>query len=215
MIEPVKIGDATLYHADCMDVLPTLEGVDCVITDPPYGLKENAHRVASRGKLAPTTDYGDFEWDAKPASDEQIQAILSIGKQHIIWGGNYFNLPPARGWLVWDKINGANNFADCELAWTDLKMSVRMFKHMWSGMLRDSENKIPRVHPTQKPIILMEWCLGWFSQGVVCDPMMGSGSAGVAALRLGRKFIGIEIDEKYFKIACERIQKEADQGKLF
>ena len=109
MTEKVIIGNAILYHGDCLEILPTLDKVDAVITDPPYGLQENAHRVASRGKLAKTTDYGDFDWDKLPADDEQIKACIEAGDEIVIFGGNYFNLPPNRCWLVWDKVNGKNN----------------------------------------------------------------------------------------------------------
>ena len=203
-------GGITIYHADCRDILPHLPKVDLVLTDPPYGINENAHRVASRGKLAPTIDYGDFEWDAEPASKEEIELTLAAAKYAIIWGGNYFHLPPQRGWFVWDKLN-SGNFADCELAWTNLNISVRLFRHMWNGMLRDSERDIQRVHPTQKPIALMKWCQTWGearTAKTVLDPFCGSGSVLRAAKDLGRKAIGIEIEEKYCEIAVRRLAQE-------
>ncbi len=217
MSDIVKIGDATLYHGDCLDILPTLDKVDAVVTDPPYGLQENAHRVASRQKLAKTTDYGSFDWDKEPASSESINATIEKCEETVIFGGNYFNLPPSRCWLVWDKVNGDNDFADCELAWTNIKGSVRLIRHMWNGMLRASENKYPRVHPTQKPIVVMEWAISQLQRNptTVLDPFMGSGTTGVACANLGRKFIGIEIEKKYFDIACERIDAAYAQGRLF
>jgi len=159
MNEPVIIGRATLYHGDCMDVLPLLPQADLVIADPPYGIGESNKRALSRGsrKVAPL-GYGDFDWDSKPASTEEIAATVAAGKQCIIWGGNYFTLPPVTGWLVWDKIN-SGDFADCELAWTNIPIAVRQFRHMWNGMIRDSERNEPRCHPTQKPVALMKWCI--------------------------------------------------------
>lgn len=215
MAEKVEIGNATLYHGDCLKILPTLEKVDAVVTDPPYGLKENAHRVASRGKLAKTTDYGDFDWDERPASKEQINACLSAGNEVAIFGGNYFHLPPSRCWLIWDK-EMSGNFADAELAWTNIKGSVRLIRHMWNGMLRASEN-YQRVHPTQKPIVVMEWVINQMKKSpqTILDPFMGSGTTGVACMNLGRKFIGIEIEKKYFDIACERIEQAQKQQRLF
>lgn len=206
MIKPYYEQDGiTIYHADCLEILPYLPKVDLVLADPPYGIKENAHRIASRTKLAATTDYGNFEWDSKPASKEEIAAIMEAGRNAIIWGGNYFNVPPARGWLIWDKLN-SGNFADAELAWTNLKMSVRIFRHRWNGMIRASENDIKRVHPTQKPIQLMEWCIGWTDNAqTILDPMMGSGTTLVAAKQLHRKAIGIEIEERYCEIAVKRL----------
>lgn len=207
---------ATVYNADCLDVIPILSGVNATIADPPYGLQENANRVASKTKLAATIDYGDFEWDSEPASREEIEATISAAGKTIIWGGNYFHLPPARGWLVWDKLN-SGNFADCELAWTNLDCSVRIFRHMWNGMIRQTERDTQRVHPTQKPVALMAWCMekAKVSAGeTVLDPFMGSASTGIACLRTGRNFIGIEKDRRYFEIACDRLQREVNQGVL-
>lgn len=200
---------ATIYHGDCREILPHLPKVDLVLTDPPYGVGENAHRVASRTKLAATTDYGDFDWDAQPADRELIALCLSGGDVSIIWGGNYFELPPSRGWLVWDKQN-SGNFADCELAWTNAKTSVRIFRFLWNGMIRAGEARgVKRVHPTQKPLELMTWCIG-FAPGaaLICDPFCGSGTTLIAAKQLGIRSIGIEREEKYCEIAAKRLQQE-------
>ena len=211
------IGGATLYLGDCLEILPTLGKVVAVVTDPPYGLKENAYRVSSRSKLAKPTDYGSFDWDNQPASKAQINALLEAGEQVVIFGGNYFDLPPARCWLIWDKQNGSNNFADAEMAWTNIKGSVRLIHHRWHGMIRASENSYPRVHPTQKPIVVMSWVIGQLKDEpqTILDPFMGSGTTGVACANLGRKFIGIEIEPKYFDIACERIEAAYAQERLF
>ena len=214
--EKQVIGDATLYMGDCLEVLPSLGLVDAVVTDPPYGLKENANRVPSRTKLAKTTDYGDFSWDKKPASKERIAACREAATEVAIFGGNYFDLPPSRCWLVWDKDN-SGNFADAELAWTNITGSVRLFRHQWNGMLRASERNAPRVHPTQKPVVVIEWVISQFKNdpATILDPFMGSGTTGVACANLGRKFIGIEKEPKYFDIACERIDAAYAQGRLF
>lgn len=202
-----EASGVTIYHGDCREILPTLRG-DLVLTDPPYGLQENAHRVASRTKLAATTDYGDFDWDAEPASDDEIALTMAAAPKCIIWGGNYFKVPPARGWLVWDKQN-SGNFADCELAWTNLKMSVRIFRFTWNGMIRQGEWRGRRIHPTQKPRELMGWCLGFAPDAMtVIDPFMGSGSVLHAAKNLGRKAIGIEIEERYCEAAAQRLSQE-------
>jgi hypothetical protein len=146
-------------------------------------------------------------------SPERIAACLAAGTKAIIWGGNYFALPPASKWLVWDKIN-SGDFADCELAWTNLGGAVRMFRHMWNGMLRDSERGSPRVHPTQKPVALMRWCVEQAKAKNVLDPFMGSGSTGVACVGMGVRFVGIEADERYFTTACRRIEDEQRQSRL-
>jgi len=197
----------TIYHGDCRKILPLLPKADLALTDPPYGLRENAHRVASRTKLAATTDYGDFDWDAKPAADEDIELTIKSATNCILWGGNYFKVPPSRGWLVWDKQN-SGNFADCELAWTNLKMSVRIFRFTWNGMIRQGEWRGPRVHPTQKPRELMGWCLSFVPEvATIIDPFMGSGPVLHAAKELGRRAVGIELEERYCEIAAERLSQ--------
>ena len=210
IVREVTIGPCRLIQGDCAEVLPLIGRVNAVVTDPPYGIGENARRVASRTKLAETIDYGDFTWDSSPPDREVVNAAVTAGRSAIVFGGNYFHLPPSRGWLVWDKLN-SGNFADCELAWTNIKMSVRIFRHMWNGMIRQSERNTQRVHPTQKPIELMEWCLGFLPDAkTILDPFMGSGTTGVACIRTCRQFIGIEKEPKYFDIAVKRIQQAWD-----
>ena len=209
-----KIGDATLYLADCMDVLPTLPKVDAVITDPPYGIGENHKKVASRDKLAAPTDYGDFDWDKSPPPQKIIDAIIEKSDWQAIFGGNYFHLPPTSCWLVWDKLNGSNDFADCELAWTNWPKAVRRIQWLWNGMIRQGKEK--RFHPTQKPLGVMKWVIDLCPKSeTILDPFMGSGTTGVAAVQMGRKFIGIEREQTYFEIACKRIEDSYRQEKLF
>ena len=226
--EKVVIGNAELWHCDCRDALPTLARFDLVLTDPPYGIGESSRRNATRGKpfgsrvdakntrgtYVPPTDYGTYEWDESPPSADLLQSVVSAARSAVIWGGNYFGLPASSKWLVWDKLN-SGDFADCELAWTNLPGAVRIFRHMWNGMLRDSERTTPRVHPTQKPVALMGWCIGQTNAGSILDPFMGSGTTGVACAKLGKKFTGIERERRYFDIACERISRAQAQGALF
>lgn len=202
-----------LYNCDCLEILPNLDRVDLVLTDPPYGISESSKKNNSRGKLAKPTYYGFYDWDKNPADKKTIELIRKISKYQIIWGGNYFDLPPSSKWLVWDKLN-SGDFADCELAWTNICGAVRIFRHMWNGMLRASERNTKRVHPTQKPIALMQWCLS-FAPGDVVDAFMGSGTTAIACENLGRQWIGIEISEKYCEIAAKRIERERQQLKLF
>lgn len=200
----------TIYHGDSQEILPELPKADLVLTDPPYGINENHKKNNSRGRLAKSTDYGDYEWDKKPAPENLINACLNNSINTIIWGGNFFHLPPSPCWLVWDKKNGNNDFADCELAWTNLNAAVRKFEFMWNGMLRDGEarNK-KRVHPTQKPLELMTWCISRIKDcNSIIDPFMGSGTTLRAAKDLNRKAIGIEIEEKYCEIAAQRCCQE-------
>lgn len=210
-----RIGRATLYLADCREVLPTIGKVDAVVTDPPYGISEAAGKNKSRGKLAVAKDYGDDAWDNEPISPALMFDVLNSAKWKIIFGGNYYMLPPTSCWLVWDKENGENDFADCELAWTNLPKAVRRIKYMWNGMLR-ANGEHRGDHPTQKPIGVMKWCIGHLPHcETVADPFMGSGTTGVAAVQMDRDFIGIEREPKYFDIACRRIEDAQRQGDLF
>lgn len=214
MSKPVIIGDCTLYLGDCLDIIPTLGKVDAVVTDPPYGINENHRKAATRGKLAKPKDYGDYEWDTSPITSNHISAMRNCSRHQIIFGGNYFEVPPSSCWLVWDKKNGSNNFADCELAWTNLPKAVRRIEWLWNGMIRKGDDI--RQHPTQKPVGVMQWCLTHIPDAVtILDPFMGSGTTGVACVKSGRKFIGIEKDERYFDIACERIEKAYAQPDFF
>jgi DNA modification methylase len=209
-----RIGDCTLYLADCTVLVNQVPKDAALVTDPPYGINESSKKVASRGKLAKPKDYGDFNWD-KTAPQDLINLYRARTKNQIIWGGNYFDLPPTSCYLVWDKQNGANDFADCELAYTNLKMAVRIFRWRWNGMIRRGNEE--REHPTQKPLELMKWCIGRLPEpsSVILDPFMGSGTTGVACAKMGRKFIGIEKDARYFDIACERISDAYKQPDLF
>lgn len=209
------IGNATLYLVDCRDILPTLPKVDAVITDPPYGIGEAAGKNKSRGKLAVAKDFGDDSWDDEPISDELIRMVREAGKWAVIFGGNYYALPATSCWLVWDKENGDSDFADCELAWTNLPKAVRRIRYMWNGMLR-ANGEARGDHPTQKPIGVMEWAINHVPapNKTILDPFMGSGTTGVACMNLGRNFIGIEREPKYFDIACRRIEDAQRQGRL-
>jgi len=218
-VDKVVIGNCTLYCGDCLEIMPTLGKVDAVVTDPPYGLgyDKAAHKCSgtkSGGMAAAKGIYKDSDWDDKPASEECISAIIDISTHAIIFGGNYFHLPPSQCWLVWDKkVNG--NVADCELAWTNLNKPVRKHEWMWNGMLRKGQEE-RNGHPTQKPLGVMEWCLTHVPDAeTILDPFMGSGTTGVACAKMGRKFIGIELDPEYFEIACERIRKAYQQPDLF
>jgi site-specific DNA-methyltransferase (adenine-specific)/modification methylase len=214
MSETVQIGDATLYLGDCMDILPTLAKVDAVITDPPYGIGEARANNKSRSCLAQSKDYGISDWDDRPPSDELIELMRSKGEFQAFFGGNYFTLPPTSCWLVWDKLNGNNDFADCELVWTNWPRAVRRLQWRWHGMIRQGNED--RYHPTQKPLEVMKWVIELCPKAdTILDPFMGSGTTGVAAIQLGRKFIGIEREPKYFDIAVKRLKQAVAQGQLF
>ena len=204
------IGDAVLYLGDCMDVLPTLPKVDAVITDPPYGI--NAEKAGGRG-VGGWTEFDVCGWDKARPHKKVFDAFLHKGEIVIVWGGNYFTdyLPPSMGWLSWDKGQDGFSLADFELAWTNRNKAARRINYARALALRDVKE-----HPTQKPIAVMKWCIEQcLGAESVLDPFMGSGTTGVACAQLGRKFIGVEIEPKYFDISCRRIEQAYAQGKLF
>ena len=222
MAEKVTIGNCELWHGDCREVLPLLPPVDLVLTDPPYGIgvmsANYKNKTTKRGAcLAHKTNYEEGEWDSSPPPVWVVELMRDKSKWQIFWGGNYYTLPPAVGWLVWDKENGDNGYADCELAWTNLPQAIRRVKWRWAGMLQQNmANKEEREHPTQKPVPVMRWAL-MQAKGVqtVCDPFMGSGTTGVACVMEGLQFVGIERERKYFEIACRRIEQAYAQPRLF
>lgn len=184
-----------------------LERHDLLLCDPPYGLEEARGKNKSRTNLAVAKDYGVSDWDDHPPTQAELMKLQYWTKYQIIFGGNYFHLPPSKCWLVWDKVNGQNDFADCELAWTNLDKAVRLFRYMWNGMLKEQPEY--RVHPTQKPLSLMRWCLIQAGDDVrsVLDPYMGSGTTLVAAKALGLSATGYELDEKFCESAAVRLQQ--------
>jgi site-specific DNA-methyltransferase (adenine-specific) len=199
-----QIGNATLYLGDCHEILPALSKVDAVVTDPPYGL---AKRLDG-GTWGKRFEGESKDWDARPF--DAIDLLLELGTVQVIWGGNYYVLPPSRGWLSWFKPDAPPTMAHFELAWTNQDQNAKQITHSIAA------TNAERVgHPTQKPLRVMEWTLQQAgATGVVLDPFMGSGTTGVACMNLGRKFIGIEIERKYFDIACERIAAAHAQGRL-
>lgn len=224
IIREERIGGQRLILGDCLEVMPLLGRFDAVVTDPPYGIGEGAKKVASRQRkpggssksLADQRHYVGGEWDSVPASASHIALIKAVSDHQIIFGGNYFEgLGPTSCWLVWDKQNGDNDFADCELAWTNLPKAVRRIYWRWNGMIRKGNDV--RVHPTQKPLGVMEWCLNHLPKGAhtVLDPFMGSGTTIVACQRMGLSGTGIERNPAIFDIACRRVEEAAKQPDLF
>lgn len=184
----------TLYQGDCLEILKDLPtgSVDAVVTDPPYGL----------GKKLNGGSWGNVEaWDKLV----DLEPILNLRVPTAIWGGNYYSLPLSRGWLVWYKYQSLPTMADAELAWTNIDMNTRVIEcPLWKKNLESVG------HPTQKSLHVMKWTLDMMGipQGAtILDPFMGSGTTGVACVKTGRNFIGIEIDPTYFAIAQRRIEE--------
>ena len=207
----VVIGNCELYEGDCLEVMKALDPVDAVVTDPPYGIGRD-------GKPPSTSSHGGHKgykfkgWDKKPPSVSFLASLVSAPGGSIIWGANYFPaaLQPSSRWLFWDKGQRIDQ-ADGELAYCSTGGALRVFTLNRNALALDGA-----VHPTQKPVALMKWCLGFLpSAHTILDPFMGSGTTGVACVKLGKRFIGIELDPDYFDIACERIRKAYDQPDLF
>lgn len=198
------IGRATLYLGDCRDILPTLPRVDAVVTDPPYGIGFGAKHT----KWSANRDTHLGEWDNEIPD---ILPILECADEAIVWGGERFALPIRRRWLTWVKPDAAPTFASTEFAWTSQDKPARHFVQAIGSVNQERVG-----HPTQKPLRLMKWCLGFVPDAhTILDPFMGSGTTGVAAVQMGRDFIGIEREERYFDIACKRIEDAQRQGDFF
>jgi DNA modification methylase len=200
----------TIYHGDCLEIMPQLEPVDLVLTDPPYGIKrdEGFGGFGGFGPPIARRQYQD-KWDRERPSKETFELLLSKCKWAVIFGGNFFAdlLPQGKHWIVWDKLNTMPTFGDCELIWTNLKRnSVKKLTREYNGLLGKEES---RFHPTQKPLDVLKWCLKKCPYSdTILDPFMGSGTTLVAAKQLNRKAIGIEIEEKYCEIAVRRLAQE-------
>lgn len=195
------IGDATLVMGDCRTLLKTMH-IEAVVTDPPYGIG-----ITRSNRLAVSRGMGGGTWDDEPAD---MAWLRPLDVPSIVWGGNYFDLPPTRAPLVWDKNNAGRDFADFEMAWTNLDMVARRI------VLRPMNMDGGKEHPAQKPIDVMKWCVGFIPPDLtIVDPFMGSGSTGVACAKLGRTFVGIEVNPTYFDIACRRIEEAYKQADLF
>jgi DNA modification methylase len=214
-----EFGGVSIYHGDSREILPKLGQFDLLLTDPPYGLGAARKDVMGfgakhgknglGGKNPSRRDYGDSAWDDAPCDQELIDLCRSHCAEHVIWGGNYFALPPTKCLLVWDKLRGDTNFADGEVAWTSRDRAMRIFRYRWNGFLVDTTSTDDRVHPTQKPLALMKWCLTFFpSAKSVLDPFMGSGTTLRAAKDAGLTAVGIEREEKYCEIAAKRMAQE-------
>jgi DNA modification methylase len=209
------IGSATLYLGDCMEILPTLGEVDAVVTDPPYGIGiDGQNKSKARNPKQNRKAHEFMGWDKEIPREEVFREIERVSTHQIVWGGNYFVehlWQSKKGWLVWDKGQHGLTMSDAELAYTNLDRPLRIKTMNRSELARDGTQ-----HPTQKPVALMEWCLSQIpDDNRILDPFMGSGTTGVACMNLGREFIGIELEPKYFDIACERIRMAQAQGRLF
>lgn len=215
--EDITLGPVRLIRGDCTLIAPTLKGVDAVITDPPYGIGQDRGMGGggydSTGKYPRKPRSFAGGWDNKPPDQASLEVAVSIGRVAVVWGGNYMTLKPSGRWLVWNKEQVMPSYSDAELAWTNIEgSSVKMFT-FGCNKARIEQG----LHPTQKPVALMSWCMdiAKVQQGaLILDPYMGSGTTLIAAIRTGRRAIGIEIDERHFRTAVERVKRELAQPML-
>lgn len=208
-MNPTTIGNATLYNMDCMEYMRGLPdwAFDLAIVDPPYGLPKTSTNGA--GKLAHRVLNQDkMEWDIAP-DEKYFSELMRVSVNQIIWGGNYFSLPPTRGIICWDKDQHMPTFSKWELAWTSFFKTAEI----WKGRSLD----VNRIHPSQKPVALYEWLLANYAKPGqrILDTHLGSGSHAIACNNLGFELVGCELDEDYFKAACERIANAARQERMF
>jgi len=216
--EYFRTDNGVLYCGDCLKIMPELEPVDLVLTDPPYGIKQDKGFGGFGGFGEPIArkQYDDT-WDSMRPTKIYFNEIIKLSKTALIFGGNYFAdlLPISTHWIVWDKLNTMPTFGDCELIWTNIKRkSVKKYTCEYNGLL-GKEGK--RVHPTQKPVKLFIELLEIYSKtkDIICDCFHGSGTTAIACEKLNRRWIGIEKSEEYCKIAKQRIINETRQLKLF
>lgn len=213
------IGDATLILGDCLEILPTLDKMDAVVTDPPYGINIIENNNKKYYGESVQKEFKNIKWDEDVPVSQIFKEIFKKSRNQIIFGGNYFleYLHSTPCYIIWDKRGTLPKvpFADTEFAWTSFKKMSKKYTVIQHGFIKDDDEK--KTHPTQKPVLLFNQILSDFTKEneLICDPFMGSGTTGVAALNLGRKFIGIEIEESYFDIACKRIEDAHSQPSLF
>lgn len=211
------------YNMDCMEYMRTLpdKAFDLAVVDPPYGIGMDGGIIGG-SVLAKNESYLQKAWGSAPAPPEYFVELSRISRNQIIWGANHFinNLPVKNSpcWLVWDKQNGCNNFADCELAWTSFSGAIRKFEFRWQGMLQGNmRNKEYRIHPTQKPVALYAWIFARYAKpgDRILDTHLGSGSSRIAAYDAGLDFVGCELDADYFAAEEDRFERYTAQLSLF
>lgn len=212
------------YNMDCMEGMKQFPDkyFDLAVVDPPYGIGESGSKNHTRSKLAKSKNYKAFSGnDKEPPDSAYFNELFRVSKSQIIWGANHFisKIPfDSSCWIVWDKMNGENDFADCELAWTSFNSAVRKFEFRWAGMLQQNmKDKEFRIHPTQKPVSLYQWIFKKYAKPgfKILDTHLGSGSSRIAAYDAGLDFVGYEIDKDYFDKQEQRFQKHIAQMNLF
>ena len=209
-----------MRNCDCMEYLATCKdnAFELAIVDPPYGIDITNQSQGRGGGVAKKIEYAPKNWDKTAPPEQYFVELQRVSKNQIIWGANHFYAQNSSCWIVWDKENGASDFADAELAYTTFNTAVRMFRFKWAGMLQgDMKNKEKRIHPTQKPVKLYEWLLmNYAKEGDrILDTHLGSGSIALACHNLGFDLVGCELDEDYYDAACKRLKQHQAQQRMF
>ena len=215
--------DFGYYNMDCMQGMKEFPDkyFDLAIVDVPYGIGENGDKNHTRSIIAKSKDYKSFAGnDLNPPDKEYFDELFRVSKNQIIFGANHFisKIPfDSSCWIVWDKDNGENDFADCELAWTSFNSAVRRFKYRWQGMLQQNmKNKEIRIHPTQKPVAHYEWILSRYAKDgdIILDTHVGSASSLIACYNTNHKFVGFELDKYYYELSKKRLDAEMEQMRI-
>jgi site-specific DNA-methyltransferase (adenine-specific) len=217
------VGGSTVFLGDCIEIMSRFKDneFDLAVVDVPYGIKESLNDNQSRSKLGKSKAYTKKNWDLSAPEQIYFNELQRISKNQIVWGANHFisRLPiDSSCWIVWDKQNGQNDFADCELAWTSFKTAVRKFEYRWHGMLQGNmKDKEIRIHPTQKPVALYDWIFKMYAtEGMkIIDTHLGSGSSRISADKAKLDFTGIEIDKEYFYLQEKRFKDYKSQLRLW
>ena len=216
--------NSVVTHEDCMALMARYPDkyFDLAVVDPPYGIGEDGAKNHTRGKMAVSKNYKPFSGnDLQAPQKSYFQELKRISKNQIIWGANHFisRIPyDSSCWLIWDKVNGETDFADCELAWTSFTSAARKFRFRWQGMLQqDMKNKENRIHPTQKPVALYDWIFKNYAKegDKILDTHLGSGSSRVSAWKAGLDFTACELDADYFAAQEKRFKEFTAQMRLF
>ena len=233
-----------LLHIDCMEYMATLpdKAFDLAICDPPYGIGEDGRKTKGREgsvlqkngtkRFLPAKKYKLGGYDNKSPEQIYFNELFRVSNKHIIWGENYMFFSQknnSSGRIVWDKVNGQSDQSDCEIAWTNLFSSVRMFSYMWAGFKQAKSLSEPktmngnmkineqRIHPNHKPMNLYKWLLHNYAKpgDKILDTHLGSGSSAIAAHKMGFDFVGCELDKDYYDAACKRFKEQTMQQTLF
>ena len=211
--EKVVIGDCELWHGDCREILPGLPFFDLVLTDPPFGLG-NFVQITGRKRGRGDGVGKAVEWNDAPPDEAVFALIREKSKHRVIWGANFFNcFEDEGGAIIWLKRQRMPNFSKADIASCTHFKKTETVEIPWTNFTVTHEAETD--HPCERPVRLYEWCLNYMPKGLtVCDPFMGSGTTGVACVKAGKNFTGIERERKYFDIACRRIEQAVAQPRL-